>query len=78
MPNSQRKKPPILLMSWKLILDWTGEAESKIEVSAQGLGRKGEDAVKSAFGGLLEKAGIMKAVQGVIGIVFGTDSQGMT
>lgn len=80
LPTPLRKRQPKILATWDLVFDWAGDVDGKIDVSAVGVGRKGEDAVKGVFGGLLEKAGFLKAMQGILGIIFGDESvrYGMT
>lgn len=58
-----------VMLLWDLLLDWTGEAGETVGVAVAGIGSTGEQGVKEVFGKIYKRDGVLKAMEGVLGVL---------
>jgi hypothetical protein len=65
--NEQRKtRQTQLLLKWEVELDWSGEAETTIDVAGTKISAKGQEEVKQVFRELMRRKGLDIAVREVV------------
>jgi hypothetical protein len=65
----QKQNITKVMLLWDLLLDWTGEVDEIVGVAAAGMRGTGEQGVKEVFGKIYKRDGVLKAMEGVLGVL---------
>jgi hypothetical protein len=58
-----------IMLLWDFLLDWTGEVDETVGIAVAGIGSTGEQGAKEVFGKIYKRAGVSKAMEGVVGVL---------